>query len=353
MIYYISVRNKIENDNIRKTIKEFDKNPTIVSETKNINDDIKNIKKAKIIITDYDKGKIEEYNKYKKIVIVFTSKKKTPEELLDNKNCFTYKKRNELREILCYQLNQRNHMKKILFYSPIVLIGIIILIGGIMFSLNKIENTHSKEKEETKEDIKEEEENKNLDPKKAENIVFLGDSLTEEYDILKFFGDYPSINSGVSGYCTDNIIDNLENFVYEYNPTKVVLLIGTNDICIRDYGNTGIVDNIKKIVRYIKKNRSKAKIYVESLYPVNGVSTDPKISQWMVGDRTNSQIIEINKLLKKMCEEEKVEYIDMYQELIDEEGNLNVDYTRDGLHMSEEGYKVVTKKIKEVLEIND
>ncbi len=55
------------------------------------------------------------------------------------------------------------------------------------------------------------------------------------------------------------------------------------------------------------------------------------------------------KLIKAYCEEQKITYIDMYKELLDEEGKLNIDYTRDGLHMNEEGYKKVTKILKEYI----
>ena len=52
-----------------------------------------------------------------------------------------------------------------------------------------------------------------------------------------------------------------------------------------------------------------------------------------------------------MCSEEKINYINMYDELTDEDGNFNMNYTYDGLHPSEEGYDVITKKLKSVLNI--
>ena len=35
----------------------------------------------------------------------------------------------------------------------------------------------------------------------------------------------------------------------------------------------------------------------------------------------------------------------MYKELSDDDGNLKLEYTREGLHMSDEGYEVITKKL--------
>ena len=50
-----------------------------------------------------------------------------------------------------------------------------------------------------------------------------------------------------------------------------------------------------------------------------------------------------------MCKDNNIEYINLYDELVDKDGNLNIDYTKDGLHMSEEGYEVITKKLKKYL----
>ena len=54
--------------------------------------------------------------------------------------------------------------------------------------------------------------------------------------------------------------------------------------------------------------------------------------------------MEINKELEINAKAYNYEYIDMYDELTDSDGNLNLEYTIDGLHLSPEGYKVVTAK---------
>ena len=54
-----------------------------------------------------------------------------------------------------------------------------------------------------------------------ENIVFLGDSITEYYDLDKFFPNNKIVNSGVGGNLSHNILDDMYNRVYKYNPSKV------------------------------------------------------------------------------------------------------------------------------------
>lgn len=354
MIYYIAMRDKLEKESTKRIIKEFDKTPKIYDAKKVFEEEEKILKKVNIIISDNDKDKIKKYNKLKKKLIVYTPKGKTREELLQNKNCYTYSKKNELREILCFA-NKRKSIWKTLVFSTftIMMIGCFLSIGFI----DMLSKQQEIRKEKEKQKIMELEKKKRIEEKiqkekeeKSENVVFLGDSITEGYDLEKFY-EVPSINSGVSGYCTDDIIKNLKDFVYIYNPTKVILLIGTNDIRFKDYGNKGIVNNIKIIIDEIRENRPYAKIYVESIFPINN-KDDEKINHGMVADRKNSNIMEINEMIKDLCKEEKVDYIDLFKELQDEEGNLKLDYTRDGLHMSEEGYELITKKIKETVKIN-
>ena len=186
---------------------------------------------------------------------------------------------------------------------------------------------------------------------KKENIVFYGDSITDYYDLEKYYDDIPVINSGISGNITDDLIEDIDERVIRYNPSRVIILIGTNDIVLTDDSNEKIVNKIIKICDKIHDLRKYTKIYVQSIYPVNRNEEDSKINLDMVKTRNNDRIEKINKLLKEKVMKKNYNYIDMYTELKDEDGNLNVDYTVDGLHISDEGYEVITKKINEAIGI--
>ncbi|HIR49260.1 MAG TPA: hypothetical protein IAB35_04695 [Candidatus Faecimonas gallistercoris] len=177
-----------------------------------------------------------------------------------------------------------------------------------------------------------------------DNYLFLGDSLTEYYDLDKYYKDLPVVNSGISGNITEDILNDMDHRVYQYNPSKVFLLIGTNDIQ-KGISSSEIVDHIKEILTDIHDNRPYAELYLESLYPVD---EDKDASR----DRTNEEIIEINKKLKKYCKDKDIVYIDLFQELVDEEDEdirIKDEYSEDGLHLTDEGYEVVTNKIMKYL----
>lgn len=181
-----------------------------------------------------------------------------------------------------------------------------------------------------------------------DNYVFLGDSITDWYDLDKYFEGLPVVNSGVSGYSTSNILNNMNKMVYQYNPSKVFILIGINDLELK-VDDDVVVNNIRKIVQGIKKNRRYAKIYVESIYPINN-SDDDKIEGSIInGNRKNSDIIDINNKLVKLTKEEGATYIDLHKELVDDNGLLKIEYTVDGLHLSSEGYEKVTEVLRKYI----
>ena len=177
------------------------------------------------------------------------------------------------------------------------------------------------------------------------NYLFLGDSITEYYDLEKYFPGMPVVNSGIAGDTTEDILDDMKERVYDYNPSKVFVLIGTNDLR-DDKSVEEVVENIKKIIEEIKQNKKVVEIYLESIYPVN-----KGINKSVVGLRDNDDINEINKQIEEYAKNEGVTFLNTHELLIDDDGLLNEDYTADGLHLNDEGYEVVTEEIMEYLQV--
>ena len=221
-----------------------------------------------------------------------------------------------------------------LFFIIISMVLLFLLTGGYFYFSSKIENYKRKNPYEIK-------------VKANDNFVFLGDSITEGYPTKELFDDLPIINSGVSGYTTDDILKNLDEMVTIYNPTKVFILIGTNDIA-HEKNEKEITDNIKKIVQNILRKRPNTRIYIESIYPINNTEDD-KIDHNVVGIKENKMIKRINNQLKKYCKEKKYTYINIYDELSDKTENINLKYTKEGLHLNDLGYLKVTKVLYQYL----
>ena len=262
-----------------------------------------------------------------------TKKKKYTTRLEKNKRI--YYKNNSVIE---------NHKKS---NNKLILIALVISLFVNAFFLLRVNNLDSSVDslnttiEENKKDYE-----KQIETLKEDytNYLFLGDSITDYYDLDKYYEGLPVVNSGISGNTTEDILNDMKGRVYNYNPSKVFLLIGTNDL-IHDVSVDDIVSNIEKIISNIKDNRPQAEIYVESVYPVND-----DLDEDMVDVRNNDDIMDINEKIEKYCDDNNYTYINMYDKLLDDDGNFNEEFTDDGLHPNSRGYEVITEEIKKYLD---
>lgn len=182
---------------------------------------------------------------------------------------------------------------------------------------------------------------------KKEGIVFVGDSLTQNYNVYEYFEGYPVLNRGIGGDTTQGLLSRLKESVYDLNPSIVILLIGTNDFgLIENSDEFTVARNIARIIEEIRAHCPDTKILLESLYPVNE-GKDPKIDALSVGSRTNAQIEKTNELLSEI---EGVTYVNVHDSLTDEEGNLRLDYTMEGLHVNACGYVAITEILKQEID---
>ena len=237
-------------------------------------------------------------------------------------------------------LIMKNNIDILLYF---VFITIIFILSLLLVNKNELNDRMSNTNKELKKEVYTlKETNKNYT-----NYLFLGDSITDYYDLDKYYEGYKVVNSGVSGNQTSDILDDLKKRAYVYNPSTIFLLIGTNDY-IHDKKEDETINNIKEIVDKLNKNLPNAKIYLESIYPINNTD-DKKIFKSVVNVRNNTSIKKINSELKKYCNDKNCTYLDMYSLLEDKDGNLKLEYTKEGLHMSDKGYEVITKELKKYM----
>ena len=347
-MFLISVKAEYEH-NIKEILRTNSiKDKTIFFTESDLNEK-NDFSKCRFVITDYNKRIIDYFlDLDKKIIIIADNKETINLKYLNNERIDIV---NEVANITNRIKNSKEEKEKIiniLFFRIVVSVALIVL--AFVVILTTFESKESKKAEPTNknvEKVKKDEEPKKKDYKK-ENIVFLGDSITDFYNLEDYYGDLPVVNSGISGNKTYDIIGNLEDRVYKYNPTKVFILIGTNDLL--HITDEEIVDGIIEIVNEIHKHRKNAKIYVESIYPVNNKTDNDVVIDWMVSERTNDRIININSILKTKSKSNPYKYLNIYDKLTNEDGDLNLEYTKDGLHMSDKGYEVITKELMKVIE---
>lgn len=182
-----------------------------------------------------------------------------------------------------------------------------------------------------------------------EQVVFIGDSITEIYNIGDLYAGYTKstgkivYNRGISGDTSNRLLERLYNNALNIKPSHLVILIGTNDIALQ-IPNSTIADNVRAMLETAKEKSPDTKVILQAVYPTNKEMKDST-----AGLRKNSVIAELNLLLQKISVNYGAEWIDLTKALSDDKGNLKEEYCYDGLHLNAQGYSVVTQNILPLL----
>ena len=181
--------------------------------------------------------------------------------------------------------------------------------------------------------------------KDERRVVFMGDSITEEWSNLypEYFTEKGYINRGIGGQTTPQMLIRFKPDVVDLKPEIVVILAGTNDIA----GNTGpsnakmITDNIFSMAEIAKAYQMK--VVLSSILPVYEYDWAREIKD------PPSTIQAVNDALKQYASDQGLIYLDYFSSMVDERQGLNSDYTSDGVHPNESGYILMSSLAEEVL----
>ena len=170
-------------------------------------------------------------------------------------------------------------------------------------------------------------------PQTKDDIIFLGNSITDGAEWSELFNDIHVKNRGISGNITAGVIHRLDE-VTNRKPSKVFLLIGINDLA-RNTSTDSIVKNIFLIADYIHQQSPATKLYVQSILPVNKV-----YGKFGTHTDKGEQVKIINEQLGNGTNRHDYTYIDLHSSFADENGKLKADFTNDGLHLKGEAYLI-------------
>lgn len=165
-------------------------------------------------------------------------------------------------------------------------------------------------------------------PLQTGDIVFIGNSITEQAGNWgERFGNPKIKNRGIAGDVTAGVIARLKE-IQHYKPTKIFLKIGINDLFNNDLSAKYVAENIKLIVSMIHKESPKTIIYIQTVLPT--VNNNP----------LKEKIAATNAILKAIKQTDFLQLIDLHTAFADKDGFLIKEYSTDGLHINEAGYKV-------------
>lgn len=187
--------------------------------------------------------------------------------------------------------------------------------------------------------------------------VLVGSSLMEFFPInelqQKLERKYCIYNRGIAGYVTEELLGSMEACIFELEPSKIFINIGTNDLSALDYELERLLANYDEILTRIAKRLPACLVYVMAYYPVNAKAEFPFVPresmEEMFQKRTNRAIRDANKAIKQLAAKHGYVFIDVNEGLTDPEGNLKKEYAVDGIHMFANGYAVVLNNLRKYL----
>ena len=180
-----------------------------------------------------------------------------------------------------------------------------------------------------------------------DRVVFMGDSITDIWNLAKYFPGKPYVNRGIGGQTTPQMLIRFRADVIGLDPKVVVILAGTNDIA----GNTGPM-SLDEIEANLKTMTELAHIHgirvvLSSVTPVNGYTERSKLFFPL---RSPEKILELNRWMKDYCVRNDCIYLDYFTAMVDDKGLLKSDLAEDGLHPNDRGYAIMAPLAQKAIE---
>jgi len=161
------------------------------------------------------------------------------------------------------------------------------------------------------------------------DIAFIGDSITQGGDFQTYFPNKKVINLGYGG---DTIVGMTQrvSMLKNTSPENVFVMIGINGLTNMNISVCS--ESYSALLASVKEAVPEAEIFVQSVLPISEKKEKTLFC-------SNATIKKFNKEIKKLSEENKMTYIDLYSVFAQNE-QMNPSLSTDGLHLNSNGYEV-------------
>ena len=170
-----------------------------------------------------------------------------------------------------------------------------------------------------------------------DDAAFVGDSRTDGFLIYSGIGRGKNLTSnGLSIFKLSEkkalTIDGkkytlLEALALEQYG-KVYLSLGVNELGY--YDDEGFYRSYRQAIQAIRALQPNAVIYIQGLIPLNESVIAQTTGRTYL---TNEHLRVYNDLMRKAAQEEQVVFLDLYNEFVDENGELPAQASKDGVHL--------------------
>ena len=183
-------------------------------------------------------------------------------------------------------------------------------------------------------------------------ILFVGSSLMEHFPINEILMsrkmDLCIYNRGISGYTIPELLESMDEQIFDLEPSVIFINIGTNDISKPEMTKEQFEADYRKVLGLIKDRLPKTKVYVMAFYPVN-VEVAKKVKAWpeapVAAELRLERLEEANEITAGLADEFGYTFINVNQGLTGENGQTLEEYSSDGIHLWPSAYELIFDNI--------
>jgi lysophospholipase L1-like esterase len=165
-------------------------------------------------------------------------------------------------------------------------------------------------------------------------LVMFGDSHSANANWTSLLSGYKVISLGFNGMTSDQLKNLMMIKVLPLKPEFCFIQGGGNDINSRCYDKNILVANIQEMIDSLQSNNIRP--VIQSLFK----RYDAR--------EYNLQVDSINVLLLQIAKNEGIVFLNVNENLVDENGLRKV-LTLEGIHLNDEGYSIWANQVKKYL----
>jgi beta-glucosidase len=169
------------------------------------------------------------------------------------------------------------------------------------------------------------------------DLLMIGDSITHSWENggkavwEKYYADRNAFNIGFSGDRTENVLWRLQHGAVDgISPKLAVVMIGTNNTGHRQDEPAHTAAGVRAILDELQTRLPKTKILLLAIFP-RGADAGNRLRK--INDATNAIIAEF-------ADDQRVFYLDINDEFLDDDGTLPKSIMPDLLHPNPKGYEI-------------
>jgi N-acetylglucosamine-6-sulfatase len=172
------------------------------------------------------------------------------------------------------------------------------------------------------------------------DVAIVGDSITARWrgseSWTKHWGSYRSVNMGIGGDRTQNVLWRLQNGELDgYKARLFVVMIGTNNLFDKKTEPSDAAAGVKAIIDLIQTKQPQARILLLGIFP-RGEKPNPG----------REKIAATNELIAKY-QGGAVHYMDIGAKFLEPDGTISKEVMKDFLHLAPKGYDIWAEAIKD------